>query len=82
MQGKPPKYTPIQLEKIKAERSKSTGSGPSDQPETPTMVESEIEVNQPQGFEIELVQIEAVVTKTVREKYHTREVSDTKLTEI
>lgn len=50
MQGKPPEYTWSQLEKIKAEMSKTTISRTSDQPETSTNVESKTEVNQPQEF--------------------------------
>lgn len=58
MQGKPLEYTPSQLEKIKIERSRSTGSKASEEHQTSTILQSEeieTKVNPTQEIESVLV---------------------------
>ena len=51
MQGKPPEYTPSQLEKIKSEKGKTLGTGSTEQEETSIIIHPDYEVDQPQTTE-------------------------------
>ena len=48
MQGKPPEYTPSQLEKIKFEKGKPSGNGSTEKEETSVIIHPDYEVDQPQ----------------------------------
>ena len=52
MQGKPPKYTPNQLENIEYERVQQSSTGSTKQGETSIVIHPEFEVNKHQTIEI------------------------------
>jgi len=69
VQGKPPKYTPNQLDKIKTERSKSIGSKASKEPKTLIILQAktiETEVNPSQEVEPGLVHSGPKITNVVQ----------------
>lgn len=51
MQGKPPEYTPSQLEKLKSEKGQTSGTGSIEHEETSIIINPEYEVDQPQTVE-------------------------------
>ena len=51
MQGKPLEYTPSQLEKLKSEKGKTSGTGSTEHEETSIIIHPKYEVDQPQKAE-------------------------------
>lgn len=47
MQGKPPEYTPSQLENLKSERGQQSRTGSTEQEETSVIIHPDYEVNKP-----------------------------------
>jgi len=84
MRGQPPEYTPSQLENIKNERSKSTGSKASNEPETSTILQYETietKLNPTKELELGLLHYDPNVTEEFHTKSNTGEVLDIELIE-
>lgn len=58
MQGKPPEYTPSQLENLKFETGQPLGTGSTEKEETSIIIHPDYEVDQPQTAKCYQIQLE------------------------
>ena len=51
MQGKPPEYTPSQLERLKSKKGQTSGTGSTENEETSIIIHPEYKIEQPRTAE-------------------------------